>query len=142
MDCMNHLPELYLMKADKGTMAHSIEERVPPLDRELIKYAFRVPGSMKIAGGIEKWIWKEAVRDLLPKVVVERKKQGFGVPYQQWVQSELYDAVAAEIDENEFLRAVFPKMKAIPSKKKMVRGRNAMYFWNLYALGRWGEVFI
>jgi len=141
MDCMNHLPELYLMKADKGTMAHSIEERVPPLDRELIEYAFRVPESMKIAGCVEKQIWKEAVRDLLPKVVVERKKQGFGVPYQQWVRSELYDAVAAEIDGNEFLHTVFPKLKAIPSKKKMAQGRNAMYFWNLYTLGRWVEVF-
>ncbi|MDG6251765.1 hypothetical protein, partial [Methanocalculus sp.] len=64
-----------------------------------------------------------------------------GVPYQRWVESELYDAVASEIDENEFLRAVFPKMKTIPSRKKMKQGRNAMHFWNLYALGRWGEVF-
>lgn len=141
MDCLNHLPELYLMKADKATMAHSIEERVPPLDLHLIEYAFRIPGSMKIAGGVEKWIWKEVVRDLLPKEVVERKKQGFGVPYQRWVESELYDAVASEIDGNEFLRAVFPKMKPIPSRKKMKQGRNAMHFWNLYALGRWGEVF-
>jgi asparagine synthase (glutamine-hydrolysing) len=71
------------------SMAHSIESRVPLLDNEVIAFASRLPSQLKIAGTRRKHVLKEAVRDLLPAGILERRKQGFGVPLATWFRGEL-----------------------------------------------------
>jgi asparagine synthase (glutamine-hydrolysing) len=71
------------------SMAHSIESRVPLLDNEVIEFAASLPAAFKIKNGRRKHILKEAVRPLLPSGILDRKKQGFGIPLGRWFQGGL-----------------------------------------------------
>jgi len=72
-------------------MAHSIESRVPILDNEVIDFAATLPASLKIKNGRRKHILKEALRPMLPEGILDRRKQGFGVPLGVWFRGGLTD---------------------------------------------------
>ncbi|MGW7353377.1 asparagine synthetase B family protein [Streptomyces sp. NPDC054784] len=78
-----------LTKVERITAASGLEGRAPLFDRAVVDYAFRVPPRWKLRGTDEKWILKEAVRDLLPATVVDRPKSGMRVPVQQWLDGPL-----------------------------------------------------
>ncbi|WP_216913258.1 asparagine synthetase B family protein [Nocardia noduli] len=80
-----------LTKVERLTAASGLEGRAPLFDRAVIDHAFRVPPRFKLAGATEKWILKEAVRDLLPATIVDRPKSGMRVPVQQWLAGPLRD---------------------------------------------------
>jgi asparagine synthase (glutamine-hydrolysing) len=90
-DFETYLPEDVLTKVDRMSMAHSIESRVPLLDNDVIDFASTLPARFKIAQGRRKHILKEAVRPLLPAGILDRRKQGFGVPLGVWFQGGLTD---------------------------------------------------
>jgi asparagine synthase (glutamine-hydrolysing) len=83
-DAETYLPEDVLTKVDRMSMAHSIESRVPLLDNEVIRFASSLPASLKIKNGRRKHILKEVAATLLPKEIIDRRKQGFGVPIGVW----------------------------------------------------------
>lgn len=80
-----------LLKADKMTMANSLELRVPFLDTEVFSVARQLPVNMKVAQGTTKSILREASRGIVPDHVLDRKKLGFPVPIRHWLRNELYD---------------------------------------------------
>jgi asparagine synthase (glutamine-hydrolysing) len=80
-----------LSKVERITAAAGLEGRAPLFDRAVVDYAFRVPPRHKLKGAAEKWILKEAVRDLLPATIVDRPKSGMRVPVQQWLAGPLRD---------------------------------------------------
>src|SRR5207344_731571 len=80
VDAETQLPDDLLLLTDKMSMATSLECRVPLLDHELVELAARMPQAIKIRGGRLKHAMKEAVSDLLPSDIIERKKRGFGTP--------------------------------------------------------------
>lgn len=84
LELKHRLPELLLARADKMTMAHSIEGRVPFLDKRLVELAFQIPALMKIKGGEAKYILKKAVEGIIPNEIIYRKKQGFAAPMREW----------------------------------------------------------
>jgi asparagine synthase (glutamine-hydrolysing) len=90
-DFETYLPEDVLTKVDRMSMAHSIESRVPLLDNEVIDFAATLPASFKIHGGRRKHVLKQAVRSLLPAGILDRKKQGFGIPLGVWFRGGLTD---------------------------------------------------
>lgn len=90
-DFETYLPEDVLTKVDRMSMAHSIESRVPLLDNQVIDFAATLPAHLKIKNGRRKHILKEAVRSLLPPGIIDRKKQGFGVPLGVWFRGGLTD---------------------------------------------------
>ena len=90
-DFETYLPEDVLTKVDRMSMAHSIESRVPLLDNEVIEFAATLPSAMKIRGRRRKHGLKEAVRGLLPAAIIDRRKQGFGVPLDVWFRGGLRD---------------------------------------------------
>ena len=90
-DFETYLPEDVLTKVDRMSMAHSIESRVPLLDNEVIEFASTLPASLKIVNGRRKHVLKEAARRLLPAEILDRKKQGFGVPLGVWFRGGLTD---------------------------------------------------
>ena len=90
-DFETYLPEDVLTKVDRMSMAHSIESRVPLLDNEVIDFAATLPASLKIVNGRRKHILKEAAKGLLPGGILNRKKQGFGVPLGVWFRGGLAD---------------------------------------------------
>ena len=93
-DFETYLPEDVLTKVDRMSMAHSIESRVPLLDNDVIEFAASIPASMKIRNGRRKHILKEAVKGLIPDHILNRKKQGFGVPLGVWFRGGLTDIFA------------------------------------------------
>jgi asparagine synthase (glutamine-hydrolysing) len=80
-----------LTKVERLTSASGVEGRAPLFDRAVVDHAFRVPPRLKLNGTVEKWVLKEAVRDLLPGTIVDRPKSGMRVPVQQWLHGPLRD---------------------------------------------------
>ncbi|WP_318211670.1 asparagine synthetase B family protein [Streptomyces sp. SJL17-1] len=80
-----------LTKVERLTSSQGVEGRSPLFDRSVVDHAFATPPSFKLRGTAEKWILKEAVRDLLPGTVVDRPKSGMRVPVQQWLTGPLRD---------------------------------------------------
>ncbi len=91
------LPDQVLTFVDRLSMAHSVEVRPPFLDHRLVEFAATVPGRMKIRGGREKHILKEAVRGLIPDEILHRKKEGFVLPVDRWLLGELRPRVEAAL---------------------------------------------
>lgn len=89
VDLETYLPDDILVKVDRASMAHSLEVRSPFLDRGVVEFAASVPVTNKYRDGESKWLLKRATRDLLPDVVLNRSKQGFGVPVSEWFRGEL-----------------------------------------------------
>jgi asparagine synthase (glutamine-hydrolysing) len=89
VDWKTWLPEDLLMKADKMTMATSLELRVPFLDHIFVQFAASLPSICKLRNGTPKHILKELARPILPKEIVDRPKVGFPVPIRPWFRSEL-----------------------------------------------------
>jgi asparagine synthase (glutamine-hydrolysing) len=73
------LPDELLMYADKLSMAHGLEVRVPFLDKEVVEYAERLPSSLKVRNGSGKWLHRQVCQAFLPATIMKRKKRGFGV---------------------------------------------------------------
>jgi asparagine synthase (glutamine-hydrolysing) len=89
VDAQTQLPDDLLLLTDKMSMATSLECRVPLLDHELVELAARMPQAVKIRGGRLKHVMKEAVADLLPSELIERRKRGFGTPMGAWLKQDL-----------------------------------------------------
>jgi asparagine synthase (glutamine-hydrolysing) len=92
-DTKTSLPDDLLLKADKMTMANSVELRVPFLDHKFLEFAARLPENMKVRGFRTKYLAKKALRDKVPVEILRRKKVGFPVPYEFWMRNELKDWV-------------------------------------------------
>jgi len=90
-DFETYLPEDVLTKVDRMSMAHSIESRVPLLDNQVIDFAATLPARFKIKNGRRKHVLKETLRTLLPDGILNRRKQGFGVPLGTWFRGGLTD---------------------------------------------------
>ncbi|RDG37138.1 asparagine synthetase B family protein [Streptomyces corynorhini] len=78
-----------LTKVERLTASQSVQGRAPLFDRRVVDHAFATPPRWKLNGAVEKWVLKEAVRDLLPGTVVDRPKSGMRVPVQQWLGGPL-----------------------------------------------------
>src|SRR5438552_14180362 len=90
LEIRSSLPDELLMYADKLSMAHSLEVRVPYLDRTVVEYVQRLSANFKVRNGTRKWLQRQVCRNYLPRRVLKRKKRGFGVNVvDQWFQSSL-----------------------------------------------------
>lgn len=93
VDTKTWLPDDLLVKADKMTMATSVELRVPLLDFQVLEFAASLPQSFKVRGWSTKRILKAALEDSVPQEILERKKTGFPVPYERWLRTDLKEFV-------------------------------------------------
>ncbi|MBI3770085.1 MAG: asparagine synthase (glutamine-hydrolyzing) [Deltaproteobacteria bacterium] len=91
IDTHVYLPDNILTKADRMSMAHSLEARVPYLDRALVELAARLPSSLKLRGFTKKYVLKHALRRHVPAEILRAKKRGFNVPVASWLRGELRD---------------------------------------------------
>jgi asparagine synthase (glutamine-hydrolysing) len=99
LDLNLRLPELLLMRVDKMSMGVSLEGRVPFLDHKFVELALSIPTNVKLNGGSLKYILKKAVRGVIPDEIIDRPKQGFGVPVLEWFSDRLGDTIRADLDE-------------------------------------------
>lgn len=97
-DKMIILPDVFFQKVDRSTMSASVEVRVPFLDNEIVDLVLGIPSGMLAEGGQQKGLLRRAMKDVLPKSILEGKKRGFGVPFGKWVMGPLLplarDAIA------------------------------------------------
>lgn len=89
IDLMVELPDIFLEKVDRATMAASLEVRVPFLDNDLVEYVVRIPGPNKMPGGKKKWLLKQALHGIVPDDVLYGPKTGFNVPFGYWLRTNL-----------------------------------------------------
>lgn len=96
LEVRSTLPDELLMYADKLSMAHSLEVRVPYLDREIVEYVERLPAKFKVRRSERKWLHRRVCRRLLPQEIIGRKKRGFAVNV---VDGWFRDAVGSQFHE-------------------------------------------
>jgi asparagine synthase (glutamine-hydrolysing) len=89
VDYHTYLPGDLLVKEDRMTMAVGLEGRVPYLDRDVVECATSLPSNLKVKGLTTKYIFREAVKDLLPQEIMKRPKHGFAVPIGEWFKGSL-----------------------------------------------------
>jgi len=143
-DQKTYLVEL-LMKQDQMSMACSIESRVPFLDHPFVEFAAQVPDSLKIRGGVAKYILKKAVEDLLPSEIIYRKKMGFPTPLHQWLLDPRAQPLYSLLGSRDGLLASLVDSKALT--KLLDDHRGGLHdatdrIWRLLNLQLWGEVFL
>jgi len=79
LELRSTLPDELLMYADKLSMAHGLEVRVPYLDKEIVEYVERLPANLKVRNGTRKWLHRRVAQSVLPRTILNRKKRGFAV---------------------------------------------------------------
>ena len=91
VDTKTWLVDDLLIKADKMTMANSVELRVPMLDHKFLEFSASLPGNYKVRHFTTKYIAKKTLRSRVPQEILDRKKTGFPVPYESWLRTDLRD---------------------------------------------------
>ncbi|MBM7661489.1 asparagine synthase (glutamine-hydrolyzing) [Bacillus mesophilus] len=132
-----------LLKADKMSMANSLELRVPFLDREVLKVAESIPSHFKINEGTTKWVLRKAFEDLVPSHVVNRKKLGFPVPIRVWLKNELYDWAIQIIGESETDHLFYkPFIYELLDEHALGKHDHSRKIWTVLMFMLWHQVFI
>lgn len=137
---LNHrLPELLLMRVDKMSMGVSLECRVPFLDHKFVELAMSIPESKKTENDISKTVLKKAVRGIIPDELIDRKKQGFGVPVYDWFKGRLGTEMKMETLK-------FAKETGLLNQKYVAdlfeRPEYAGQLWYLFNLSLWWKEYI
>ncbi len=144
VDSKTWLPDDLLLKADKMTMAASIELRVPFLDHKVVEFAASLPPHYKINNGEGKFILKKLMEKCLPKEIIYRKKMGFTVPAKRWFAGDLLgpakDIVFSKrlMDTGWFQRKYLENMFERHSRGKEDYSRR---IFSLLVLYHWLEIF-
>ncbi len=138
VDLNLRLPELLLMRVDKMSMGVSLEGRVPFLDHKFVELAMSIPTAMKTQNGTLKHILKKAVRGVIPDELIDRKKQGFGVPVYEWFFDRLGDKIRLELDD--FCRQTDFLDRA--EVMKVVDSGHGSQVWYLLNLAMWHKQWI
>jgi asparagine synthase (glutamine-hydrolysing) len=145
VDLKTWLVDDLLIKADRMTMAHSVELRVPFLDYRVIEYAATIPSNMKLRRGVVKWILKRAMKDRLPREILTRKKMGFPTPlalmFQRHLSGYLRDLLLSSrcMSRQYFKRQVVERLIEENTRKKRDHHR---LLWQLVVLEEWHKQFI
>ncbi|MBW3016860.1 asparagine synthase (glutamine-hydrolyzing) [Candidatus Woesearchaeota archaeon] len=144
-DTKRLLPESYLMKTDRMTMAHSVEARVPFLDHRMAELAFSIPPSYKLNGMTTKYILKQALHSHLPKDIITRKKQSFHVPVEEWIEKDLKHVFEEMLSEKAiksqgyFDYGYIEKIFRNYSHSKLFYARQ---LWNIMSFQLWHKIYI
>ena len=149
LDTKIFMVSLNLNYNDKMSMASSVEVRVPFLDRELAEFvAWNVPPGLKLRGGLlptTKYIFREAMRDLLPQEVLEQPKAGFAAPVDYWLAHDLQEMVDDLLSEKQIRERGLFRPGAV---RKLVEEQRSgaqdwsMQIWQFLTLEIWMRLFL
>jgi asparagine synthase (glutamine-hydrolysing) len=138
------LPDDLLIKADRMTMANSIELRVPFLDHKVLEFAARLPGNQKVRGWRMKYLLKKALAKHVPKEILHRRKVGFPNPSVSWLAHDLKDVVSdILLDSKSISRGYFRKEAVETLIERNSRStRYTAEIFSLVVLELWHRTFI
>jgi asparagine synthase (glutamine-hydrolysing) len=139
------LPDDFLVKVDRASMAHGLEVRPPLVDHELLELAARIPSQYKIRRGQTKWILKQAVREALPESIFQRRKQGFEIPIDDWLRGPLRPMFeSAVLDRNASVADLIDQnvARSVYRSHLAGTGRQGSTLWSLLILARWAERYV
>lgn len=132
-----------LMKADKMTMANSLELRVPFVDPKVFEFAASIPTQYKIANGTTKHVLREAMKDILPPQIKTRKKLGFPVPTRHWLRHDFYDwakELIYQSEVDEFINKAYVLFMLDEHKEgKADYGRK---IWTILVFMLWHQIYL
>jgi asparagine synthase (glutamine-hydrolysing) len=144
IDTKSWLPDDLLIKADKMTMANSIELRVPLLDHKVLEFAASLPSNLKLNGLTTKFILKKALSSRIPQQIRDRKKTGFPVPYESWLRTDLKDLVwSLLMDSRATNRGYFSKAAVEALLQGNAKGSDhSKAIFSLISLELWHRAFL
>jgi asparagine synthase (glutamine-hydrolysing) len=145
LDSKTYLPSDILTKVDRMSMATSLEARVPLLDHKLIEFVTQIPSELKLKGLETKYIFKKAMEGIVPKEILYREKQGFGVPINEWINSQLKERMLETLGDKRTLERGYFEPKYIQSLlDEHAKGRrdHSHSLWLLLMLELWHREFV
>ena len=144
LDTRVMLPDNLLLFNDKMTMAHSIENRVPFLDKDLVSFVESLPVKYKLHGKTRKYLEKQAAKKWLPEEVIHRKKRGFETPIVDWFRNELFDELTTLFNDPDSMASQYfnreSLMRLLQQHKEGKRNLGKQIFI-LYSLELWYKNF-
>jgi asparagine synthase (glutamine-hydrolysing) len=144
-DVATLLPDDFLVKVDRASMACGLEVRPSLLDHELLELAARVPAAWKVHHGETKWIFKKAVENLLPPETVWRRKQGFELPVDAWLRGPLREMFESAVLRPGGAAAGLLERRVVePLYRSHLAGvgRHGSVLWSLLVLARWADRYL
>jgi asparagine synthase (glutamine-hydrolysing) len=138
LDLNLRLPELLLMRVDKMSMGASLECRVPFLDHKLVELAMSIPETIKTKNGTLKYILKKAVRGIIPDKIIDRKKQGFGVPIYEWFVDILGEEIRRDLEDFCSQTDFFDRKEVL----RLIDEKKAAQVWYLFNFSLWWKEYI
>lgn len=144
MEVRSTLPDELLMYADKLSMAHSLEARVPYLDREVVEYVERLAANLKVRNGTRKWLHREVCKKFLPKAILRRKKRGFAVNVvDDWFRGSLGNEMDRMLLDSESIIYKYLRPSAVEKmlqQHKSGQHDNHKVLFSLVILEQWLRV--
>ncbi len=139
-DITIQLPHQFLTKVDRSTMAAGIESRVPFLDEKLVKLSFQISSNQKLSYFKDKIVLRKSLKNRLPKKIINGSKTGFGVPYEYWIKTSLFEFTKERLLDENFLNTYSFDKKKIEKKlydHKQGNFNNGFTLWKLLQLAIW-----
>jgi asparagine synthase (glutamine-hydrolysing) len=145
VDTKTWLVDDLLLKADKMTMASSLELRVPFLDHKVLEFAASLPGKYKVHGFTTKYILKKVLSNRVPHEILNRKKVGFPVPYNAWLRNDLKNWIGDLLLDRETLQRGYFNRQCIErliSQNSALGGSYSKEVFSLAVLELWHREFL
>ena len=145
IDSKTYLPGDILAKVDRTSMAVSLEARAPLLDHKLIEFVGQMPAKLKLSGLESKHLLKKAVADLVPHEILNRPKQGFGVPIQDWINRQLRSRIRESLTEPRSQQRGYVEpgyINVLLNEHERGRRDHSDGLWALFMLELWHRQFI
>jgi asparagine synthase (glutamine-hydrolysing) len=145
VELKQRLSELLLQRLDRIAMLSSVEGREPFLDHDIVAFAVALPPRMKYRNGKGKYVLRQAVRDILPPEILNRRKQGFGTPMVEWLRGPFGQHAHATVRQSTLIQTHAIDLAPIDrlfAEHRAGRSDWSYQLWNVYNVCAWHDRWI